>query len=632
MLATALTLVLGFVGLKCSSRTSFRRAHANQDSEQKVEVKVKLEKLRNRAGMRDLDEEYERVYDENTLPGLESRDHAVSAYKLLLCCVEPLSLNALAGAVSFQKGGKVHSEVTNTYILEVCSNFIVVLDGYVQFAHPSAKEYLESRKMGEIEEFGVERQHLQAAFSCLHRVASSYAGILECWAVIGSYHGGTPIDVSCHLADRDESPVDLDGLLQSLQGGLCPEPLMGTVNQSLITKLRSERAYFTVYACHYWVYHAANVSVSVREEEGMTQHVAAFMSCLLYQDWYIIEAYLRRDLVYPEVSDELWYYKEKMSKSCGLTRRGGRVLEEDEVPEPGLLIAAFGLVDLLRISGIAEDFLLCASNFDGETPLHLASRLGQNRFLEEYLKQYSDVLDIDAQEKTGLTPLQEAMMSVGRENNETMSVLLNYGADIGKRDKRGNTVFHYTSGKNMAVAQLLIEHSKKKSLPYKDLLLVGNGAGETALHTALISRHEDVFAFLFGEVAYEISFRESVTRSNDLLGVSLLMKASKMGCARSLQILIESGIPASATISSTKSTALHVADTVEVAEHLLQLEPSLLSKRDAAGMTPLLSACETKRIWVCRVLLRYGADVKARTANGQTPLHLFIKDWRNEEK
>jgi hypothetical protein len=82
----------------------------------------------------------------------------------------------------------------------------------------------------------------------------------------------------------------------------------------------------------------------------------------------------------------------------------------DEVPEPGLLIAAFGLVDLLRLSLVAETFLLRSVNRNLETPLHLACEFGQSCFVEEYLKWFPEGLHIDAQDKwSGSTAFYRAM-------------------------------------------------------------------------------------------------------------------------------------------------------------------------------------------------------------------------------
>jgi ankyrin repeat protein len=591
----------------------------------KTEVRSKLENLRNRARMRDLDEEYDRIYEENTILGLESRDHAVSAYKFLLCSVEALSLNALAGAIAVQNGGYVNDEVTSPYILEICSNFIVVLDGYVRFAHPSAIEYLESRKSTEVHEFSVETQHVQAAFSCLYWMANSYVGILEC-AVAISTDGETPVEISHQYPGYEECPVDLDQVLQGLQGVLCPEPSMESVSDNDITRLRAHRTYFTVYAARYWVYHVSNVSVSLREQQGLTKQMADFMSSDLYKDWYIIEAYLRRRVAYASGIDELRLY-DQMSKSCGLTRIRGRVLERDEVPHPGLLIAAFGLIDLLQVSSLAEEFLSCPVNMDLATPLHLACNFGHADFVEEYLKQHSETLDINAQTKWDVsTPLHMAMESE-EGNTETIVLLLKHGADMTKRGSSGGAIFHYVSYKSVAAVQRHIKHAKTLSLPYKELILMEDEYGDTALHTALRPNCEEYFAIFLGEVSDDESFRTLTTRSGDLLGESLLVKSSELCRPKSLRLLLECGISAKARTRSTKSTALHVARTVEVAEQLLKSDTTVVSARDANGMTPLLSACKDKRMKICSTLLEYGADPRAQDLNGQTALHILIKDW-----
>jgi ankyrin repeat protein len=587
------------------------------------EVNDKLENLRNRAGTQTLDEEYERVYDQNTLPGSESQEHAVRAYKLLLCCVEPLSLNVLAAAVAVRKGGEHHSEVTDTYILEICSNFIVIVDGYVRFAHPSAKEYLEHRKIGEIQEYSVEQQHLQAASTCLFRVQGSYIGVLELCAAIPSWGRQTPVDMSRHLADCDKLRVNLKSLPQVW----CPEPF------GKLTKIRSQSAYFTVYACRYWLYHTDKVSFSAREKEGITQEIADFMYSPLYQHWVVIESFFSYGPPNPEGFVENWRsYKNKVGDCFRFLGWSPGKLQADEKPEPGLMIATFGFVDLLRLSGIAEDFLLCAVDSEGNTPLHLASKHGQSQFCDEYLKRYAGNLDVNAQTENGETPLHTAMLFDEVENIETISILLNNGIDIGKTDSFGWAAFHHLCRKSISLAQLLIEHLKTRPELDQTLLVAEDERGDTALHMALYAKREDLFAVLFGEIADRILDRQLVTHAGDLLGVSLLMEASRLGSAQSLQIVLKSGIPVNATISSSDATALHVAATIEVAEYILQLElpdQSLLSKRDAFGMTPLLSACSSKKWELCQFFLDHGADAKALAPNGQSALHIYVQNWRN---
>jgi ankyrin repeat protein len=584
------------------------------------EVNDKLENLRHRAGTQTLDEEYERVYDQNTLPDRESREHAIRAYKLLLCCVEPLSLNVLAAAVAVQKGGKLQSDVTGTYILEICSNFIVIVDGYVRFAHPSAKEYLEHRKIGEIQEYSVERQHLQTASTCLHGVESIYTGLFECWAAMRGLEKQTPAEISRQLKDPGQSTVYLDSLLLCFKDVLFPKRHHSSqIDARMFTELRSKSAYFTIYACRYWPYHTAKGSFSAREKEGITQEIADLMYRRLYQDWAIIGPWLVCFLPDPEYSHEFWHYRVKIHESCGFAFLANGALKDDRKPKPGFLIAAFGFVDLLRLSGIAEDFLLCAVDSTGNTPLHLASKHGQSQFCDEYLKRYAGNLDVNAQTQYGETPLHTAIGFDEGENIETISILLNNGVDISKTDSFGRTAFHFVSDKSISVAQLLIEHLKTRPELDQTLLVAEFEQGDTALHMALYTKREDLFAVLFGEIADRILDRQLVTHAGDLLGVSLLMDASRLGSAQSLQIILRSGIPVDATISSSDATALHVAATIGVAEYILQLElpdQSLLSKRDASDMTPLLSACASTKGELCRFLLDHGADAKTLALNG----------------
>ena len=104
--------------------------------------KRKLEKLDQEVGIPVLADVYDEIYDMDT-PESEDRSVAVRALKWIMCCQRPLSIEMLVRAVSLDSDGKVDEEVDADYILDICSNFIVLDHNQLaQFAHLSVVGYL----------------------------------------------------------------------------------------------------------------------------------------------------------------------------------------------------------------------------------------------------------------------------------------------------------------------------------------------------------------------------------------------------------------------------------------------------------------------------------------------------------
>lgn len=105
--------------------------------------KRKLDKLDKEVGIPSLADVYDDIYDINT-PEPEDRQVAERALKWVMCCERPLGIEMMVKAVSYYDcEGNIDEQVTLEYILDICSNFIIVdHNDMVQFAHLSVREYL----------------------------------------------------------------------------------------------------------------------------------------------------------------------------------------------------------------------------------------------------------------------------------------------------------------------------------------------------------------------------------------------------------------------------------------------------------------------------------------------------------
>ena len=130
------------------------------------DVEDKIEKIKNEVGLPVLNAVYNDVYDMNTQNSRRGREYAVRAYRILLCALQPLTVQMLAEAVSLDPGGKRNPHVNEKYVMAICSTFIVADDeGIVRFAHLSVAEYLRSQAFTDL--YSDANAHAQAAEACL---------------------------------------------------------------------------------------------------------------------------------------------------------------------------------------------------------------------------------------------------------------------------------------------------------------------------------------------------------------------------------------------------------------------------------------------------------------------------------
>ncbi|ERF71552.1 hypothetical protein EPUS_00541 [Endocarpon pusillum Z07020] len=525
----------------------------------RTEFNDKLERLRQRTGVSDLDQEYARIYSENTIARYESRNHAARAYKFLLCSFKPMTLNQLVSAVALQEDGNLHPNVFGPYILDICSNFITVTRDEVQFAHASAREYLESRTVGEYEEFGRNAQHCEAALTSLYAVRH-YCGQLLNHA----------IETKAWNYEKlyDLLPVEL---------------------------------HFAFYAAMFWATHASELSVAARKAKCISSEIVQFLTSAALGDW--------RD----------WIWR---TKGTGDSRNLASIScnEKFSVPNPIPLISSFGFVECLEMPEIACRIPDQGINSNGLTPLHLACIYGQSAVIEKLLRCFREHVDINMDVIYGATPLCAAIKS-GTNSIEVVSLLLKHGVITTNSSEKGIQALRVAVIRgSIEIVQMLLEHMKKE-FTHQEVLsyLVQQNGGVLWLAVQDEGRYA-AFEFLLAEVrelGLDIANSAFKDRQGYQLGGRLLREASIWSNLKGLQLLAKLKVPIRET--GFGLTALRCALTTETAEHLLRLDSSLLWARGVDGATALH---EVHHRCVAEVLLRHRpALLWERDNQGRTALH-----------
>jgi len=172
----------------------------------------KLEGAATVAGERDLNNAYANIFERNTPRGEIEKAHAKKAYQLMLASREfnkRLSITALTQAVAFDENSHdVDEQVNEDYVLNLCRDFVVLINGYTlkygekhnwyaehlnipEFAHVSVKDYLQGTGEGSLISDDYSRvpclaQMTKTCIGCLRVFDSSLAPI---YAFSGSLPG-----------------------------------------------------------------------------------------------------------------------------------------------------------------------------------------------------------------------------------------------------------------------------------------------------------------------------------------------------------------------------------------------------------------------------------------------------------
>ncbi len=229
---------------------------------------------------------------------------------------------------------------------------------------------------------------------------------------------------------------------------------------------------------------------------------------------------------------------------------------------------------------LARDRYLIHAREKDDTPLHCASTLAVARLLLERGTK------VNARGWMGRTPLHCA---AERGDIDVARLLIQYRAEVNAGRDRNDTPLHWAA--DAAFAQLLIEHGARVEAQ--------DEMGRRPLHWAAARGRHEVVAVLIKHGA-DVHARDtsgSTPLHEAAMGIPLVRGSLNTGHMIVARLLIEAGAEINAQEERTSFTPLHGA-----------IFRAWLIERENEDM-------------VC-LLLDMGADIYARNAQGQTPLHM----------
>ncbi|XP_022906707.1 ankyrin repeat domain-containing protein 17 isoform X2 [Onthophagus taurus] len=233
------------------------------------------------------------------------------------------------------------------------------------------------------------------------------------------------------------------------------------------------------------------------------------------------------------------------------------------------------------------------SNHD--TALTLACAGGHEELVELLLQRGAD---IEHRDKKGFTPL---ILAATAGHEKVVEILLNHSADIEAQSERtkDTPLSLACSGGRYEVVELLLNRNANKEHR--------NVSDYTPLSLAASGGYVNIIKLLLNNGA------EINSRTGSKLGISPLMLAAMNGHTAAVKLLLDMGSDINAQIETNRNTALTLAcfqGRHEVVSLLLDRKANV-EHRAKTGLTPLMEAASGGYVEVGRVLLDKGADVNA---------------------
>ena len=294
--------------------------------------------------------------------------------------------------------------------------------------------------------------------------------------------------------------------------------------------------------------------------------------------------------------------------------------------------------DLSKVKTLVEanNQLLGSKDESGNTPLHLAVNQKQYETVSYLLNEGADV---NCGNTNKLTPLH---FSSYLGSPEITGLLIEKGADVSLADFQLQTPLHYAAANGFKeVAEILLKNGApveaKNSYGRTPLLLCARERGTPEIARLLIEAGADVnVKDKFESTPLELAAWRGY---KDIIGVliekgaeipvtgqkarTMLICACQQGLYDLFRIQVEKGIDI--TISNnSQGTLIHDAakgGSPEIVEALIK-KGLKMDSRDKFGWTPLHYAAMNNHINVLQTLIDNGADLNARNLMGQTAFNV----------
>lgn len=250
--------------------------------------------------------------------------------------------------------------------------------------------------------------------------------------------------------------------------------------------------------------------------------------------------------------------------------------------------------------------------FPGCTPLHWAAECNREAITVLLLEKG---VRVDPKDERGLTPL---FCAAKYGNAGVMKLLLSYGANVCARNDNEETMLHIAAKNGLeTVIRLLLGQGID--------INIRAGRQGTALHYAVKHRKESVVRLLIDKGA-------SISAKNGD-GDTPVYCAAALDQQAIVRLLLEKEILEAPT-DNKGDTALHRAArgwaqmSARIIKPLLEMGADV-NAQNHAGETPLICAIKANHIQVACLLLKNGADVALRTADGNTAFACVIEHASN---